>query len=240
VSGLPSCGNEREHEACPGPFLGRLAAANRTSTDALLEALPPWFRLKARRHDDRWQNDHLTSWASDAASWLAVVSGTAPAGILNALPAFGALSGQPARAVTACRRCTMARGIPQPVPVHLPAHHQVCLKHSTWLSGPETPQFSVSKCPEITVAERQARRLGRHSAEQLIYAKVRAARAPVSPAAERRMQALVESNPPAVTEASLSEMRLAAAYSEAIASAVRCSGLWHGFVRENQVQVQIW
>ena len=29
-------------------FLGRLAAANRTTPGALLEILPPWFRIKAR------------------------------------------------------------------------------------------------------------------------------------------------------------------------------------------------
>jgi len=204
-------------------FLGRLAAANRTSPDALLETLPPWFRLRTRRHDDRWQNEQLTPWAGQAARWLAVTSGTTPAGILNALPAFGILSRQAARAISACRRCTTARGIPQPVPVHLPAHYQVCLKHGTWLSGPEAPQFSVSECPDIIAAERQARRLGGHTTEQLIYAKVQAAREPSepgSPARERRLQALIESSPPAVTEASLEELLLAVAYPEAIADAV--------------------
>ena len=39
-------------------FLGRLAAANRTTPEALLEILPPWFRVKARWHDDRWQPGH--------------------------------------------------------------------------------------------------------------------------------------------------------------------------------------
>jgi hypothetical protein len=37
---------------------------------------------------------------------------------------------------------------------------------------------------------------------------------------ERRMQALIESNPPAVTGASREELLLAAAYPEAIADAV--------------------
>jgi hypothetical protein len=40
----------------------------------------------------------------------------------------------------------------QPVPVHLPAHHQVCLRHGTWLSGPGTPQFGVRGCPDILAA----------------------------------------------------------------------------------------
>ena len=36
-------------------FLGRLADANRTSPEALLDILHHWFRVKARWHDDRWQ-----------------------------------------------------------------------------------------------------------------------------------------------------------------------------------------
>ena len=39
-------------------FLGRLAAANRTTPKTLLDILPPWFRVKARWHDDRWQPGH--------------------------------------------------------------------------------------------------------------------------------------------------------------------------------------
>jgi hypothetical protein len=107
--------------------------------------------------------------------------------------------------------------------VHLLAHHQVCLRHGTWLSGPGTPQFSVSECPDIIAAERQARRLLRcGTAEQLIYARIQAAhkpREPASPAGERRMQALIESSPPAVTGASPEELLLAAVYPEAIADA---------------------
>jgi hypothetical protein len=37
-------------------FLGRLAAANRTTPEALLDILdilPRWFRVKTRWHDDR-------------------------------------------------------------------------------------------------------------------------------------------------------------------------------------------
>ena len=109
-------------------FLGRLAAANRTTPEALLDILPPWFRVKARWHDDRWQPDHRSSpWADDAAARLAVISGSTTAAIKNALPAFGGSGGQPVRAVTACHLCTAARRISRPVPVHLPAHHQVCL-----------------------------------------------------------------------------------------------------------------
>ncbi len=63
-----------------------------------------------------------------------------------------------------------------PPAVHLPAHHQVCLRHGIWLSAPGTPQFSVSGCPDILVAERHARRLLRRcTVEQLIYARAQAA-----------------------------------------------------------------
>ena len=210
-------------------FLSRLAAANRTSPDALLETLPPWFRVKTRRHDDRWQ---LEPWSDSAADWLAVTSGTTAAAIRNALPAFGILSGQPARAVTACRRCTVSRRIQQPVPVHLPAHHQVCLRHGTWLPAQGMRQFSVSGCPDIIAAERRGRRLRRQgTAEHLIYASIRAAREPGSPARERRMRALIESNSPAVTAASQEELLLAAACPEAIADAA--TSLRAGFFREN-------
>ena len=73
-----------------------------------------------------------------------MISGSAAAAIKNALPAFGGKSGRPVRAVTACRLCTAARRIPRPVPVHLPAHHQICLTHGTWLSGPGTHRSSAS------------------------------------------------------------------------------------------------
>jgi hypothetical protein len=206
-------------------FLGRLAAVNRTSLDAVLGILPPWFGIKTRWHDDRWQHDQLTPWTGDAAARLAVISGTATQAIRHALPAFGARSGQPARAVTACCRCTAARRIPQPVPVHLPAHHQVCLRHGIWLSGPGTPQFSVSACPDIMAAERQARRLPvRCTIEQLIYARTRAAHAPGGQAGtarawKRRMQALIDANPRTVTESCPQALFLAAAYPETIAAA---------------------
>ncbi len=206
-------------------FLGRLTTVNHTSPDALLEILPPWFHVKTRWHDDRWQHHQLTPWAGDAAARLAVISGTTAPAIRHALPAFGARSGQPARAATACRRCTTARRIPQPVPVHLPAHHQICLRHSIWLPGPETPQFSVAECPDIIAAERQARQLLRHcTIEQLIYARTRAAHTPdghaeATRAWKRRLQALIEANPRTVTQACPQALFLAAAYPETIAAA---------------------
>jgi len=87
-------------------FTGRLAAANRTTPEALLDILPPWFRIKARWHDDRWQPGQLMPRADDAAARLALISGTTAPAVRNALPAFGTRVGQPARAATACRRCT--------------------------------------------------------------------------------------------------------------------------------------
>jgi hypothetical protein len=207
-------------------FLGRLAAVNRTTPKALLNILPPWFRVKARWHDDRWQPSHLMPWADDAAARLALISGSAAAAIKNALPAFGGSRGQPVRAVTACRLCTAARRISQPVPVHLPAHHQVCLRHGTWLSGPGTPQFSVRGCPDIMAAERQARRLLRRCAiEQLIYSKIQATAGQDDRAWKRRTLALIESNPRQATESSAQALFQAAAYPEAIATAAgACAG----------------
>jgi hypothetical protein len=200
-------------------FLGRLAAANRTSPDALLEILPPWFRVKTRWHDDRWQPGRLLPWADDAAARLAVISGSGPAAIKNALPAFGGMRGRPARAVIACRLCTAARRIRQPVPVHLPAHHQVCLRHGIWLSGPGTPQFSVSGCPDILAAERQARRLLRRcTVEQLVYSRVQAPAGQDDRAWKRRAMALIESNPRPLAEAGPQALFQAAAYPEAIAA----------------------
>jgi hypothetical protein len=201
-------------------FLGRLAAVNRTSPDALLEILPPWFRVKTRWHDDRWQHKQLTPWADDAAAGLAVISGSSIAAIKNALPAFGGKRGQPARAVTACRLCTAARRIRQPVPAHLPAHHQICLRHGIWLSGPGAPQFSVSGCPDILAAELQARRLLRRcTIEQLIYSTVQAPADQDGHERKRRMIALIESSPWPVTEPGPQALSQAAAYPEAIAAA---------------------
>lgn len=201
-------------------FFGRLAAVNRTTPGTLLGILPSWFRIKIRWHDDRWQHERLSPWADDAAATLAVVSGSSPAGIKNSLPAFGAKRGQPVRAVTACHLCTAARGIQQPVPVHLPAHHQICLRHGIWLPGPGTLQFSVRGCPDILDAERRARQLLRHcTIEQLIYARIQAPSGQDEHVWKRRTAALIESNPRTVTESSPQPLFRAAAYPDAVAAA---------------------
>jgi hypothetical protein len=200
-------------------FLSRLATANRTSLDALLDILPSWFRIKTRWHDDRWQHEQLTAWADAAAACLAVVSGSTITAVKNALPAFGEKRGQPVRAVTACRLCTTALRIQQPVPVHLPAHHQVCLRHGIWLSGPGTPQFSVTDCPDILDAERRKRRLLRRcTAEQLIYSTIQAPAGKTDREWKRRTTALIKSNPRPVTESGPQELFQAAAYPDAIAA----------------------
>jgi len=201
-------------------FLGRLAAVNRTSSDALLEILPHWFRVKARWHDDRWQPAHLIPWAGDAAARLAVISGSTAAAIKAALPAFGGKRGRPLRAAAACRLCTAARGIQQPVPVHLPAHQQLCIRHGIWLPGPETPQFSVRGCPDILDAERRARRLLRQcTIEQLVYSTIQKPGDAGEQSWKHRATALIESNPRSAAESSPQEMFLAAAYPDAIAAA---------------------
>jgi hypothetical protein len=209
-------------------FLGRLAAANLASTSDLLKALPPWFRVKTRWHDDRWQPSPLTPLKEDAAARLAAISGSAAIAIKNALPAFGHLhAGQPVRAANACRLCAAARGIQSPVPVHLPAWQQVCLKHGIWLPAPGTPQISVSNCPDILDAERRARRLlRRRTTEQLIYARIRAREGPASSeqAWKHRIAALIESNPRQVAESSPRELFLAAAYPDAITAATTTCG----------------
>ncbi len=206
-------------------FLARLAAANRNTPKTLLNILPPWFRVKARWHDDRWQPSSLMPWSDDAAAGLALICGSTAAAITNALPAFGASRGRPVRAVTACRLCTAARRIPQPVPVHLPAHRQVCLTHGTWLSGPGTPQFSIRGCPDILAAERQARGLLRRcTIEQLIHARIQAAAQPPGTAQiswKQRMHALIASNPRAVIESCPQELFTAAGYPETVTTTAK-------------------
>jgi hypothetical protein len=201
-------------------FLGRLAAVNRTSPDTLLDILPHWFRVKARWHDDRWQPARLIPLADAAAARLAMISGSTTAAIKAALPAFGGNRGRPLRAAIACRLCTAARGIQQPVPVHLPAYQQLCTRHGIWLPGPGTPQFSVRGCPDILDAEHRARRLLRQcSIEELIYSTVQKPGQAGEQSWKRQAAALIESNPRSAAESSPQEMFLAAAYPDAVAAA---------------------
>ena len=166
-----------------------------------------------------------TPWADDAAARLAVISGTTATAIKSALPAFGARSGQPARAATACRLCTAARRIQQPVPVHLPAHHQVCLRHGIWLSGPGDTAIQRQRDAPTSwpPSARPAGSCRRCTIEQLIYARVQATAGPAGSerAWKRRTTALIESNPRSVTESCPQALFQAAAYPETITAAAR-------------------
>jgi hypothetical protein len=154
-----------------------------------------------------------------------MISGSTAAATKNAPPAFGGSRGRPVRAVTACRLCTAARRISQPVPVHLPAHHQACPGHGTWLSGPGTPQFSIRGCPGILAAGHQARGLlRRRTVEQLIHARIQAAAQPGSTAQisrKQRMHALITSNPRAVIESCPQELFTAAGHPQTVTMTAR-------------------
>ena len=159
-------------------FLGRLSAVNHLKTGTLLEVLPAWFRVKIRWHDDRWQPEQLAPWTPDALTHLATVSGATTQALVSALPAFGAAADRPYRATDACRRCTAARRTPGPIPVHLPAHRRICLRHGIWLPAAGLPQLDISRCPDILEAEKRARYAVRqHSPEQMILAQTKAEQA---------------------------------------------------------------
>ena len=147
-------------------FLNRLAVANRTSTEALPEALPPWFGIKARWHDDRWQHDQLIPREDDAAARLAAISGTTATAIRNALPAFGSLASQPARAGTACRAlhrgpahqpaspCSPARA-PPGLP---PARHLAIQDRNTAVQRQRMPRHHGRRAPGTPAPPAQHRR----------------------------------------------------------------------------------
>lgn len=170
-------------------YLTRLACANHLTLTEVLAVLPSWFSTKISNRDDRSQHHMLIPAAPEALRALARLTGTAPASLARALPAFGAAGPHsPVRATTACRRCAARHGICQPVPVHLPAHHKVCIRHGIWLSDAGQPQLDLAACPEIITAQHQASRLLRRcTPQELMLAHQAAARAippwPSSPAA---------------------------------------------------------
>lgn len=173
-------------------YLGRLAAANHITTDDLLTILPPWFNTKIRNHDDRSQHHMLAPALPGAILALAALTGKAPAVLARALPAFGArYLPDPARATTACRKCLAIRGIYQPVPVHRPACHLICSRHSQWLSAAGLPQLDLTESPEIVIAYQRSHKLLRHcTPQQLMIAHLAAERTlrepPRQPAGESR------------------------------------------------------
>jgi hypothetical protein len=170
-------------------YLTRLAHANHLTVTEMLTVLPSWFSAKISNRDDRAQHHMLIPAAAEALRALARLAGATPASLARALPAFGTAGPHsPVRATTACRRCAARRGIDQPVPVHLPAHHKVCTRHGIWLSDAGQPHLDLAACPEIITAQHRASRLLRRcTPQELMLACQAAARAvppwPPSPAA---------------------------------------------------------
>jgi hypothetical protein len=170
-------------------YLTRLAHANHLTIIEVLAVLPSWFSTKINNLDDRAQHHMLAPATTEALHALAHLTSTAPANLARALPAFGTTdTPSPARATTACHRCTARRGIYQPVPIHLPVHDKVCTRHGIWLSDPDQPQLDLAACPEIITAQHRANRLlRRYTPQQLTLAHQAATRAipvwPASPAA---------------------------------------------------------
>jgi hypothetical protein len=169
-------------------YLTRLAHANHLTLTEVLAVLPSWFSTKTSNRDDRAQHHMLIPAAAEALHTLANLTTVTPTSLARALPAFGTASARtPVRATTACRRCTARRGIHQPVPVHLPAHHKACTRHGIWLSDTGQPQLDLATCPEIITAQHRANRLvRRYTPQQLMLAYQAAAKAvppwPASPA----------------------------------------------------------
>lgn len=170
-------------------YLTRLAHASHLTLTEVLAVLPSWFSTKISNGDDLAQHHMLIPAAAEAMDALARLTGTTPASLARALPAFATAGAHnPVRATTACRRCTARRGIDQPVPVHLPAHHKICTRHGIWLSDAGQPHLDLAACPEIITAQYRASRLLRHTTpQQLLLAYQAATKAipawPATPAA---------------------------------------------------------
>jgi TniQ len=194
TSRLPSCAPVLPRSVTPVTgeelisYLTRLAHANHLTMAEVLAVLPSWFSTKISNRDDRAQHHMLIPAAAEALDALARLTGTTPASLARALPAFGTANPHsPVRATTACRRCAARHGIHQPVPVHLPAHHKVCTRHGIWLSDAGQPQLDLAACPEIITAQYRAGQLLRRcTPQELMLAYQAAARAippwPPSPA----------------------------------------------------------
>jgi hypothetical protein len=211
-------------------YLTRLAHANHLTLTEVLAVLPSWFSTKTSNSDDRAQHHMLIPAADQALRALARLTGTTPASLARALPAFGtADTHSPVRATTACRRCAARHGIHQPVPVHLPAHRKVCTRHGIWLSDAGQPQLDLATCPEIIAAQHRASRLLRRcTPQELMLAHQAAARAipawPPSPAAiplhwRHRLLTLQTANHRYGTPTDLDAYTHAAIYPDAIALA---------------------
>ena len=218
-------------------YLRRLASANHLGLADVLTVLPPWFHAKIRNHDDRSQHHMQSGAVPHSLHALAYLTANAPGNLAHALPAFG-MGGPagPVRATAACRKCTASRGISQPIPVHLPAHVQVCTRHGVWLSGGGQPHLDLTGCPEVIAAQHRASRLLRRlTPQQLILAHLTAAseisQQPVSATSSRprwnqRLQILRAANQHLTTPAGLEILTLAAIYPDAIALAAALRRGW--------------
>jgi hypothetical protein len=170
-------------------YLTRLAEANHLTLTEVLAVLPPWFATKTNNPDDLARHHMLAPATAEALRALAHLTGTTPTGLARALPAFATADvHSPARATTACHRCTARRGIGHPVPVYLPVHDKICTRHGIWLGDAGRPHLDLAACPEIITAQYRAHRLlRRHTPQQLTLAHQAAATAipawPASPAA---------------------------------------------------------
>ena len=93
-------------------YLTRLAHASHLTLTEVLAVLPSWFSTKISNGDDRAQHHMLIPAAPEALHALARLTGTTPASLARALPAFVAADPHsPVRATTACRRCAARHGI---------------------------------------------------------------------------------------------------------------------------------
>lgn len=206
-------------------YIGRVAASNHITVDDVLTVLPEWAGRRVAKQDDRISRREQPSIAENALRRLSRITGVTEAALTHALPAFTtALPGTrptgPMRIITACRRCTTARGIDHPVPVHLPSYVQVCVRHGIWLSSSDRPQIDVSTCPEIISAQKRAwRLLHRLAPEQLMFTRVTNAylvRADPNPRWHQRLQLLRAANPSLTETATEPELTDAAIYPDVI------------------------
>ncbi len=151
-------------------YLTRLAHDNHLTVSEVLAVLPSWFSTKVNNRNDRAQHHTLVPATADALLALAHLTAIAATSLARALPAFRHNDEvSPLRATTACRRCTARRGINERIPVHLPAHQKICIRHRIWLSDPGQPHLDLAACPEITIAQLRANRLlHRHTPQQLM------------------------------------------------------------------------
>jgi len=102
------------------------------------------------------------------------LTGLGPATLVHALPALRPSPDgrRPAvRATHACRRCAARQAPADPVPVHLPMHRRVCIKHRLWLG--DSIQIDLAPAPDIIHAAHRAEQLARrHSGPRLVLAEV--------------------------------------------------------------------